>query len=84
MPEALEGLSKEELLSYAKMLLSGAIDRIDMDMPDQAAWRVANALGCLAGVLVDTTATGLVPGIHTKTNLGYRLEAEDDNTKSLS
>jgi hypothetical protein len=76
--DALSDLSKEELISYAKLLLSGAIDRLDMDMPEEACWRVANALGTLATITADSP--NIVAGIGTKTSLGYKLELSDDDT----
>jgi len=81
MSDALSDLSKEELISYAKMLLSGAIDRLDMDMPEDACWRVANALGTLATVVADSP--NIVAGIGVKTSLGYKLDDTNDDTKQV-
>jgi hypothetical protein len=78
--DALSQLSKEELISYAKMLLAGAVDRLEMDMPSEAAWRIANALGSIGTVLADSPQA--VPGIDVPTTLGYQLVHHEETTNT--
>lgn len=78
MPSPLESFNKEEIISYAKALLNSADSKLDVDDPEGAAWRLADALGALSLICGNDTQ-----GVHAFTGLGYRLESVHDNTKQV-
>jgi hypothetical protein len=77
-----EDLLKDEISSYASTMLQAAIAHLvadEEDSPQQAAWRIANALGALANICPSDAS-----GIGKPTNLGYKLETDNDNTGSMA
>jgi hypothetical protein len=78
MPGPLESFNKEEIISYAKALLGNAESKLEMDDPEGAAWRLADALGALSLIVEDDTA-----GVHRFTCLGYKLEELHDHPKQV-
>jgi hypothetical protein len=78
MPSPLESFNKEEIISYALALMSSAASKLEVDDPEGAAWRIADALGALSLICGDGTQ-----GIQSFTGLGYKLESVHDNTKQV-
>ena len=69
------GYNKEEILHYAKSQLNNAMVKLELDDPEGAAWRIADALGALGFCCAQGTQ-----GIDTHTGLGFKLGRVDDNT----
>jgi hypothetical protein len=78
MPSPLESFNKEEIISYARALLGSAESKLEVDDPEAAAWRLADALGALSLLCGNDTQ-----GIQAFTGLGYRLESVHDNPKQV-
>jgi hypothetical protein len=67
-PHPLGDFEKEELISYANALLTGANTRLQTGNIAGACWRIADALGALSFAAEPDTG-----GIDRFTGLGFRL-----------
>jgi hypothetical protein len=70
MISPLEHFAREELISYARTLISAADARLETDNVEGACWRLADALGALSILIGDSK----VMGINSYTGLGYKLD----------
>ena len=65
----LDQLEQDELSEYAKVLLNGALKRLDSKDLNGAAWRIADALGVLSFMLPSGS-----PGVDKYTAMGFKLD----------
>jgi len=68
-PHPLGNFEKEEIVSYANALLTGANSRLLTGNIAGACWRIADALGALSFIAESGTS-----GTDSYTGLGFRLQ----------
>lgn len=65
--------NKEELISYASILIDQAKSRLETDEPEAACWRLADALGAISECVPAGTM-----GVHEYTGLGYKISVKQE------
>ena len=79
VPHPLGNFEKEEIISYANALLTGANSRLMTGNIAGACWRIADALGALSFIAEAGTS-----GTDSYTGLGFKLQKIDAATQRMA